>query len=52
MNLPSYPDLNEADIRTIASKVREFFEVAQRGVVDEEVLTSNKRYRVGRTRSA
>jgi perosamine synthetase len=27
-NLPSYPDLEEADIRVIASTVREFFEVA------------------------
>jgi perosamine synthetase len=32
LNLPSYPDLTESDIRIISSKVREFFEVTERGV--------------------
>jgi perosamine synthetase len=52
-NLPSYPDLEEADIRVIASTVREFFEVAEKRVsADREVRVSSRRYRVGRTRSA
>jgi perosamine synthetase len=36
LNLPSYPDLTESDIRIISSKVREFFEVTKRGVLKAE----------------
>jgi len=46
-NLPSYPGLEEADIRVIASNVREFFELMARAVEDHEVPASNKRYGVG-----
>lgn len=46
-NLPSYPGLEEADIRVIASNVREFFELMERAVEDHEVPASNKRYGVG-----
>jgi len=46
-NLPSYPGLEEADIRVIASSVREFFELMARAVEDHEVPASNKRYGVG-----
>jgi perosamine synthetase len=37
LSLPSYPDLAESDIRIIASKVREFFEVTERSVARAEV---------------
>jgi perosamine synthetase len=37
LSLPSYPDLNEIDIRAISSKIREFFDVAERGIVKVQV---------------
>jgi perosamine synthetase len=52
LNLPSYPDLEEADVRTIASKVRQFFVAIGHVVADDEVSASNDRYRIESARSA
>jgi perosamine synthetase len=40
LSLPSYPDLTETDIRIISSRVREFFEITQRGGARAETVSA------------